>query len=357
MALGQKSISQFFRQSALITGAGWRAFFAPFNVAASRSSFEQNVGPKILDLMKDGPITDSALPTGFFDLGWIKDVAPTPQTKIGMVRSGIHGVVRAQFKGEIGETLEFKMREITRIAMKIATASDVFNLLDNPTASTDGPLSGGGAPAAAMATYDPEAVDGPTLTLSVAASAALFPVGSYITVERDYDPNTMYGLVGDNASVAFQGSVSDVDYLRKTSDYVARVIDVQSADLILDQKFAGGGSGIPTGSVVPQAGSKVQKIKGFASREGGSYIMEWTGLFLLDTVDGAQFAFYYPHLNTVQFRGFPTWAIENIGNTDFTGYEMDCVMNALAFDDPLDGQPVTSYRAFYPRGRGQQIGY
>lgn len=352
----QKSLAQPFRKNNLTTGSGWRGFFAPFNITLASQTSDLSVGPTILDLMANGPFTDNALPAGWRDVGWIKEVVPTPGTKIGQVRSGFHGVVKVQYKGEISETVEFKMREITRMALKIATGSDVFNLLDAPTPNTVGPLSASGGAAVAFVSYDPDDEDGPTVVVSPASSASGFAAGDYIVVDKDYNPAT-FGLIGENATPVFQGSVTDTEYIRKTSDFVARVksSSALTGEIILNEKFTGGGSGDPVGNTVPQAGSKVQKIKGFASREGGTYIMDWSALFLLDTIDGAQFAFYYPHLSTVQFRGMPTWAIENIGNTDFTGYELDAVMNALAFDDPLDGQPVTSYRSFYPRGRRQDI--
>jgi len=354
----QRSLTQLFRKSNIMPASGWRAFFAPFNIELASQTAETNVGPTILDLMNSGPITDSALPTGWRDLGWLKDVTPTPGTKIGQVRSGFHGIVRAQYKGEITETIEFKMREITRTSLKISTGSDVFNLLDAPgPVTTVGPVSASGGFAADMASYDPDAVAGPTVTLSVSASGALFAQDDYIVVDVDYNPAD-FGLVGSNGTPLFENSATDTEYIRKTSDFVAKIASVNGADLILAEKLVGGGSGPNSpGSqyTVPPAGSKVQKIKGFASREGGSFIMDWSGLFLLDTLDGAQFAWYYPHLSTMQFRGLPTWAIENIGTTDLAGYELDAVMNALAFDDPIDGHPVVCYRAFYPRGRKQLI--
>ena len=47
-------------------------------------------------------------------------------------------------------------------------------------------------------------------------------------------------------------------------------------------------------------------------------------------------------------RDISTWAINNIGTTDTTGYQLDTVMQALAFDDPEDGETVVGYRAYFP---------
>ena len=91
------------------------------------------------------------------------------------------------------------------------------------------------------------------------------------------------------------------------------------------------------------------RISGWAAREGGTFISEYSALFILDTVDSAQIAVYYPHVSISQFRDVGAWTLENAGTTDETGYELDTVMEALAFDDPLDGETVVGYKAFYPR--------
>jgi hypothetical protein len=78
-------------------------------------------------------------------------------------------------------------------------------------------------------------------------------------------------------------------------------------------------------------------------------------LFIMDTIDAAQIACYYPHVSISQFRDVAAWTIENQGTTDQTGYELDAMFEALAFDDPIDGETVVGYKAFYPRP-GQAIG-
>ncbi len=67
----------------------------------------------------------------------------------------------------------------------------------------------------------------------------------------------------------------------------------------------------------------------------------------MDTMDGSQIALYYPHLAPNQFKDLGSWQIENAGTTDLGGYELDCVMEALAYDDPLDGETVVRYAAYY----------
>jgi len=361
-----KGLVQPYRKSNILVGAGWRAFFAPFNIEFGAQSAVTTDGPKILDLQKDGPFSTNSPPAGWFDLGWIKDFRPAPESKIGQVRSGYRGAVRSQYRGQVGESFEFKFREMTRMAYKISTGTNIFNLLDNATASVLGPLSGSGAQAVPLHASGYQAAGAgltagrPTVFVP-AASGTLFAVNQYIVVDIDYDISTS-GLVGDTGTPVFPGAVVDVDYIRKNSDYVSRVIEIVSnavtgADgLVLSGVLVGGGSGETAAArTTPPNTAKVQKIKGFASREGGTFITEWSALFICDTLDQAQIAFYYPHVSAVVSRGMPEWAIENVGTTDLTGYELDCMLAALAFDDPIDGETVVAYRAFYPSGRVQAL--
>lgn len=343
MAL-QKSLVQPFRRNMLLLGSGWRAYYAPYNASLGSAQANTAIGPKILDL-NQGPFIDTALPTGWVDCGWIKDFQITPGSKIGNIRSGFHGAVRSKIRGEIGETMAFKFNEFSRMALKIATGCDVINLL-SAAGSGAGPVSGGTITdpiAISMVSYNAA-----TPSVSVTAgSGASFAVGDYIVCDKDYD-GTSFGLVGENATPLSSGQVTDLTYIRKTSDFVARVSSITGDVLTLSKPFVGGGSGDPVGNTVPQAGSKIQKIRGWAAREGGTFIQEWSMLCLLDSIDGWQLAQYYPHVAIDAFKGIAPWAIENIGTTDASAFQLDCSQEALAFDDPIDGQTILGYRAFYP---------
>lgn len=363
-----RSLVQPFRKNELIIGSGWRGFFAPYNIALGSSVASTAVGPTILDLTQ-GPFNASAPELlGFRDTGWIKDFKATPGSKIGQVRSGYRGAVRAQYRGQVDETFEFKFREYGRLQYRLATGTNVINLLAGTTAGgTVGPLSASGAVAIGITNYTagtyPYGVGGvgvaPTVTLASAPSGAGIVAGSFIVCDQDYTP-LQGGIIGDAGTPVFSGAVTDVDYIRKNSDYVSRVTLVVGNILTLDQPFVGGGSGDPApigpGSTAnPQY--KVQAIVGWSSREGGTFISEWSALFLMNTIDNAQIAVYYPHVSIMANRDVAAaWAIENVGTTDLGGAELDAQFAALAFDDPLDGETVVGYKAFYPRS-GQSIGF
>src|SRR3984957_6028055 len=123
-----KSLQQPFRQSKLVVGAGWRAFFANYNKALYAQSGITTQGPTILD-MKTGPFNSSPPPTGGTDLGWIKDFKATVESKIGQVRSGYRGAVRAQYRGQVGESFEMKFREYGRMQYRLGTGTNVLNIL------------------------------------------------------------------------------------------------------------------------------------------------------------------------------------------------------------------------------------
>lgn len=355
-----KALVQSFRKNELIIGAGWRAFFAPFNIQLNAGTADSTQGPQILDLQSAGPFNTYAMPAGWTDLGWIKDFKITPASKVGQIKSGYRGATRQQIRGEIGETFEFKFRESTRMAFKIATGTEIFNLLKGTTATTIGPVSATGAQAVPLGASGYQAngagttLGSPTLFVP-ASSGTLFAVNDDIVCDVDYNQSSV-GFIGDNGIPIYANNApQDVDFIRKTSDFVARItkivpLAVAGQDgLVLSQPMVGGGSG-PTTVVntSPQVTSKIQKIKGWTAREGGTFITDWSAMFVLDTVDGDQLVQYYPHVSISQFRDFAAWAITNIGTTDLTGYELDCMLEALAFDDPLDGETVVCYRAFYP---------
>lgn len=364
-------LTQVFRKNKLVVGAGFRAFFAPYNYAVGSAVANTVVGPTILDLTQ-GPFTDnfaySLASLGFQDLGWIKDFKRTPESKIGQVRSGYRGAVRAQYRGQVGETCEWKFREYGRMQYKLASGTNVVNILaaSGLTGGTQGPLSASGAPFATVSSYSPGvapygqggAGTAPTLTLTQVngATIAQIGVGADITCDADYVVG-QYGLQGDAGTPVFQNAVTDVDYIRKNSDYVAQVTAINGAVLTLSYPFIGGGSGTPAPLGPGIAGYKVQAVKGWAAREGGTFISEWSGLLLLNTVDVCQIAIYYPHLSISANKDMVgSWTIENAGTTDLGGAELDASFSALAFDDPLDGETVVSYIAYYVRpGEQPQI--
>ncbi|MDE2098284.1 MAG: hypothetical protein KGL39_13610 [Patescibacteria group bacterium] len=354
-----KALVQPYRSNMLMIGAGWRAAFAPFDYVAY--GLNANGGPSIVDLQAQGPFDSNNLPTNFVDLGWINQFKETSQEKIGSIYSGYLGAVRRKIRTQIGDEFEFHFREFGRLQYKIASGAQVFNLLKATTPSTTGPLSSAGPVAVAVGASGYVAsgavagfVGQPTLYVP-SGSGASFPANSYIVCDVDYVSGTQ-GLIGSNGYNVIATGVTDVDLVRKTSDFVALVAAVvpnaaTSQDaLILSQPFVGGGSPIATAGK-PASTAKVQPIVGWTARQGGAFIQDWSGLFIADTIDGSQFCIYVPHLSINANKSIGEWKVENAGTTDNTGYDWDCAFDAMAFDDPLDGNTICAYSMLYPNKR------
>jgi len=321
--------------------------------------------------MTQGPFDSYYPPFGLADLGWIKDFKLSVESKIGQVRSGYRGAVRAQYRGQVGESFELKFNEYGRLQYKLATGTNVLNILaaSGLSGGTTGPLSASGTVFAIVTSYNPGSPVAwnspqsvaPLLTIDRPAWQAQIAVGSYIAIDIDYVVGTFGSALSDTGVPVYQNAVTDIDYFRKNTDYVARVVAIGGAglnQLTLDQPFVGGGNysqaqGSPvlntqTGAILGGNTLKVVPIKGFVAREGGTYISEWTCLLECNTVDGAQLVIYYPHISIGQLNDHAApWTIENIGTTDEGGMQLDAKFNALAFDDPLDGETVVAYKGYY----------
>src|SRR6266436_3937336 len=247
-----KSLQQPFRKNKLVVGAGWRAYFAPYNIALGSAVASTVQGPTIIDLTQ-GPFDSYFPPFGLADLGWVKDFKLTVESKIGQVRSGYRGAVRAQYRGQVGESFELKFNEYGRLQYRLSTGSNVLNLLaaSGLAGGGAGPLSASGAPAANVTAYTPGSPVAwnapqtvfPTLTLATIPQLSQIYPGSYIVADQDYVVGTFGGAVGDAGTNVYQNAVTDVDYIRKNSDFVARVTAITGNVLTLDAPFVGGGSG------------------------------------------------------------------------------------------------------------------
>jgi hypothetical protein len=344
-----KSLTQPFRQGQLTVGSGWRGYFAPFNQASAVNQTSTAIGPSMYDLEVFGPFLDSAPPAGWADLGLIRNFRFTPGSKIGSVVSGYRGAVRAKYRGEVGEKFNFSFAEMTRMAMRLATGSQVFNLLDPLPAAIAGDLGPVGTPGASGVTMTSYSATGPSgATLVMSGPIPGLVVGDMIVCDVDYVPGD-FGFVGAAGANVFPGAVTQPDFIRKTSDFVAGVKAISANTLVLTGPFIGGGNQIGTdlmGPTVPPAGSKVQKIKGYASREGGTYIAVWSAVFVLSTIDASQILLYYPRVSPDAFGGINEVAIQNISSLQEQNLEAS--FEAMAYDDPLDGETVVRYSAYFP---------
>lgn len=120
---------------------------------------------------------------------------------------------------------------------------------------------------------------------------------------------------------------------------VALVSAVNSTGLTLAEPLSGG---------APLAGAKLQAVKGFVDREGGSFYQEWSALFVMEGSQGEHIFFHYPRLQTM--TGAEETAIP-LNGKHTEGLARVVLMGqflALPVTDPLDGEKVLCYRSFLP---------
>ena len=352
------SLVQQFRQGQLMVGNGWRAFFAPFNQGLAVSQTSTSIGPTIYDLQVLGKFVgnSASVPAGWTDLGWVDKVKIQPDSKIATVMSGYRNAARAKYRADVAEKFSLVFREAGRTQFNIATGEGAFNLLKyTASASTVGPLSSSGVAAVGIgasgyvASGNVVGYVGQPVLYVPSGSGAMFPAGTYIVCDQDY--SNQFGFVGDAGVNVFQGAVTDVDYIRKTSDYTATVKAVvpgaQDA-LVLTKPFSGGGnttSLAATPNYGPTAGAKVQQVIGFGTRGGGTTIKEWSCILVKDTIDTSQILIYYPRVAPDKFGGLDDWTPQ--GGQSIIASELNASFESMAFDDPIDGETVVRYGPFF----------
>jgi len=322
-----KSLVQSFRKPMILVGSGFRGFFAPFVQGATPA-------PTLFDPARQGRFDTNVTPAGWVDLGWIDQFRRSPSGRVGQIRSGYRGAVRAQYRGEIGSAVEFEFREWGKLQMALATGTTHFNILEAAAGSAQQPV--GGTPNAAVALGS-----GSTASVIELATGggAQFQAGEMIVVDVDYTGQAGYVGSGIQASFVPAAAVTDVNYIRRVSFNVGLIQSVGADTLTLEQPLLGG---------VPSASAKVQAVTGFASREGSSFIQSWSAVFVVDTADGAQLYYYYPQLSVSSEREDGSFDVENAGAAQVRGYSLRAEFNALAFEDPVDGETVVCYRGFFP---------
>jgi hypothetical protein len=164
-----------------------------------------------------------------------------------------------------------------------------------------------------------------------------------VVVDGDYTGQT--GYVGSGVSAAYVSSASevnsDVNYIRRISFNVARILSVTTTGLQLTQPLIAG---------TPITGMSVQAILGFVDREGSKFFHEWSGLFVLPGEQGDRILFHYPRL---QISSSATEAVKPmnapLNNVDTLGRVAQvAAFRALPVTDANDGAQVVCFRSYIP---------
>ena len=299
-----------------------RVYFAPVARDTGTPTFFDGAASAAFDF--DNP------PSPWVDLGWIADFSRKSESKFVPVLGGSPPVVQTQVRQLLASTVSFRFLSWGKLQMSLATGSEQLNLLEEASGATGQPAGG-----SAVAAVTTEA--GSTATALVLSDLGAIATGSIVAVDADYQGQTGYvgsGAAGGYVTAAMQKQL-DVDYIRRVTLNVARVIGVSKSTVLLASPLLAG---------APPAGTGVQAVAGFADREGGAFFQVWSALFALQGVQGDVVFYHYPRLQTIQ----GATESEKPLSGDLASFLLNASFRALPITDSLDGASVVCYRSYIP---------
>ena len=299
-----------------------RAYFAPVT--------RQTESPAIFDPAANAGFDLDSPPPPWVDAGWIENFVRTPGTKVQPLRSGASAAVSGQFRSQLDARVEFEFQQWGKLQMAISGGAEHLNVL--ATASGAQPLPTGGQPVAAVALPP-----GSTATQLQLPPTGLgnFSIGDTVAVDVDYQQQT--GYVGSGLAAAYVNSPADVggdvNFIRRVTFNVGRVVGTGASSLSLAQPLLGG---------APASGAAVQKVIAFVDREGGSFFQEWSALFVIPEEGGGRVCFYYPRVQAFA----PAQEKAAVVAEPLRAYALRASLVALPYSDSVDGQQVLCYRSY-----------
>lgn len=289
----------------------------------------------IFDPSKDSGFQLDAPPAPWIDLGWIENLQRTSTSQIEALIGGAVGAVSAQARHALGARVEFEFRDWGKLQMAVAGGAEHMNVLaTDPSASRAG---SGGIPVSSVPLLPGSTATQLVLGVGVVAG---FHIGDLVACDVDYTQQT--GYVGTGIAAAYVKSPADVrgdaNYIRRVTFNVGRVAGVTATSLLLTQALPGGIA----------AGASVQKVIAFVDREGGSFLQQWSGLFVVEEESGGRVCFFYPILSPCTVK--PEWSREKVFEIQKPIGELalQASFAALPTVDGNDGATVLSYRSYFP---------
>jgi hypothetical protein len=305
-----------------------RAYFAPVD--------RVNGPTAVFDPSQNASFNLDAPPDPWIDLGWIENFQRTSTSQIEPLPAGVAGATSGLARHGLGARVEFEFRDWGKLQMALAGGAEHMNVLaTDPSAS---PVGSGGVPLAAV-----PLLVGSTSEELVVGEGAIggFNPGDVIACDVDYAQQV--GYVGSGIAAAYVKNATDVrqdpNYVRRVTFNVGRVAEVTATALVLAQALPGG---------VPAANASVQKVVAFVDREGGSFLQQWSGLFVMEEESGGRVCFYYPILSPCTVK--PAWQKESLVQVQKPIGEMalEAAFTALPTVDGNDGAVVLCYRSYFP---------
>lgn len=308
-----------------------RAYFAPVN--------REQESAAIFDPARHGAFDLDAPPAPWLDLGCIDAFERRSLEDADVLRTGSPSVPSLPYRRACGVHIECDFRNWGKLQMALACGSQHINVLASDSNSDIDPL--GGTPLSGLAI-----LPGSTQSEIVLGAGAVnsFQPGDLIAVDLDYQQQV--GYVGNPIAGAYVRDPADVrrdpDFIRRITFNVGRVALRTATSLVLAQPLIGG---------TPAAGASAQKVIAFADREGGSFLQEWSALFIFQEDAGGRICLYYPRLVTSPPPG------QVAGSYRESRIEIAMPISAIALHasfialprtDTLDGESILCYRSYFP---------
>ena len=305
----------------LIT-TGVQAYFAPVD--------RTNAITTPFDAGLMGRFATNIPPPGWGHAGLVRNFKRLPASTITPLWSGTPATVKTQVRAAIGEEVEFEFPAWNRLSMELSAGTQTLNLLQSADGASAGPSGGAALPAEAL-------LSGSTAMELQLKPATLVQPGDVVVVDEDYAGQT--GYLGSGAPGAFLSSIptkADVDMIRRVSFNVARVLTVSQGVATL-------ASSLPAG--VPTASMKLNRVNGFVNREGGSFVPEWSALFVLDGLQGDRLLLHFPRLQPVGSHSSEAGVGLAKG---LERWRPTARLRALPVLDPNGSTPSVCFRSYLP---------
>ena len=296
-----------------------RAYFAPVNRALGQ--------PVLFDPAQLGRFAVNAPPAPWVDLGWVYGFSRKCETKIETVRTGAPAAAQLQVRTEIEAVLALEFGSWGKVQLALVAGTQQMNLLLVSTGAGAAGSGGAAVPATSLATGSTASL------LQLGTGAGGFSVGQAVAVDVDYAGTT--GFFGSGVSGAYlRMAVSDVDYVRRVTLNVARIVGINGGAVSLDAPLIAG---------APTSGMKVSAVTGFCDREGSSFFQEWSGLFVMDGQQGERVVLHYPRLQAMSGA-----AEASVANGGLETVRLAAAFRALPVRDAVDGEQVVCFRSYLP---------
>ena len=301
---------------------GMRAYFAPVDRIGSL--------PAPFDPSTMGRFALDAPPAGWWSAGGVVGFKRASTSVVTPVWSGAPATIKTQAVSGIGEEVEFSFPAWSRIGMALSSGRQMFNLLV-------GTSSGNANPSGRTSALVEALLPGSSSTLLQLQPGSAVRMGDLVVVDVDYTGQT--GYLGSGAAGVFVKSMPsfpDLHAVRRVSFNVARVLSINGTLCTLAAPLIAG---------APTAAMKLSRISGFVDRAGGVFLPEWSGLFVLDGVQGDRLLLHYPRLQPTGLAG------AEAGDALAPGLERwrpSTKLRALPVMDANDGVSAVCFRTYLP---------